>query len=87
MITETTRRALEIIRSHRITAPRQFARFMWPDNPGWSRTTRAGVRGGGMALAGGGYLGKLRKRGLITGGYNDIPIALTEKGRVALEAK
>lgn len=80
MITETTKRALEIIRNHRITAPRQFAEFMWPDSQGWSRTTHAGVRGGGMSLAGGGYLGKLRKLGLITGGFDGMTATLTDRG-------
>ena len=91
MITETTKRALEIIRNHRITMPRQFAEFMWPDNPAWKHHTKCGpsgtAHGGGMNLAGGAYLGKLRKRGLITGGYNDMPIRLTAKGQAALEAK
>ena len=87
MVTETTKRALEIIRDHHITMPHQFARFMWPDNPAWSRTTKAGVRGGGMNLAGGGYLGKLRKWGLITGGFNGMVAHLTSEGWRAITVK
>jgi hypothetical protein len=76
MVTPTQRKALNIIRDHPIDSPRQFARFMWPDSERWKNHTKAGpngvVRGGGMSLAGGGYLGRLCK------------FLLTEAGRQAL---
>ena len=68
MITESQRKALEIIKHHPGIAPREFAAFMWPDSDGHRRHTKCGhgvTRGGGMNLAGGGYLGKLTRKGLI----------------------
>ena len=81
MITEKTLRALSIIHDHEITSPRQFALFMWPDASGWRRHGKCGhgiTRGTGMNLAGGAYLGKLTKWGLVSrlGGLYQ----LTEKG-------
>lgn len=65
-----TLKALEIVaRLGRVT-PKLFAREMWPDSPGWRRCSKAGnngvIKGGGMYLAAGGYLGKLSKRKLVT---------------------
>lgn len=68
-LTPSQFRALKIIRDNRIEMPRQFARLMWPDSDGWDRYTKCGpygvTRGGGMSIAGGGYLGKLCSGGLI----------------------
>lgn len=68
-MTKQKTRALELIRLHVIDSPGQFAWLMWPDAPGWKRLVKAGpngvCHGGGMRLAGGGYLGKLKKAGLI----------------------
>jgi hypothetical protein len=70
-----TAEALHIIATHTITAPKQFARFMWPDSDGWRSSTGHGrsgsIKGGGMSMAGGSYLGKLRRRGLIGQHAND----------------
>ncbi|HEX5704922.1 MAG TPA: hypothetical protein VFX97_17120 [Pyrinomonadaceae bacterium] len=67
-LTNSQRRALEIVRDHPGIAPREFAEFMWPDSDGHSNLTNCGrgvTRGGGMNLAGGGYLGKLCRKGLV----------------------
>ena len=54
-------------------SPRSFAKEMWPDSPRWKIPTKCGPygcsRGGGMNLAGGGFLGKLSKRGLAKLSY------------------
>jgi len=76
--------ALQIIRAHPGIQPREFARLMWPDSDGFRRSSRCGrgsSRGGGMNLAGGGYLGRLRRCGLITWDQS-----LTEAGLEALES-
>ena len=70
------RRALEIIRdrSEEINFAKQFAKLMWPDSPAWNRPKKCGYgshRGGGMYSAGGGYLGKLEKMGLVRVGYRE----------------
>jgi hypothetical protein len=72
-----TLRALAILRdwpkTHDICdhiRPREFAELMWPDSPGWSRCHKCGPYGSSfgamMPKVGGGFLGKLRARGLIT---------------------
>ena len=71
MISDATARALSIIKERNVSAPSQFGRLMWPDSPAWSRLLTVGrranavQRGGGMNRASGGYLGKLRQRGLV----------------------
>lgn len=60
--------ALRLIEGNQPIRPREFAMLMWPDAPGWLRSIRANNRscpGGGMNLAAGGYLGRLRQRGLV----------------------
>lgn len=69
-ISKSERRALTIIFSAGTDGirPEAFARQMWPDSRGWQRRTKCGngvCIGGGMRLAAGGYLGKLRAKGLI----------------------
>lgn len=81
-LTYTRAFALKLIARNDIHCPRQFAELMWPSSDGWHRIHNVGHgvhRGGAMPLAAGGYLGKLRRDGLIVGGY-DRPIMLTEKG-------
>lgn len=62
-------RALKVVKANPDIRPREFARKMWPDSDGWNRSARSGEkgshRGGGMYLAGGGYLGKLYNAGLL----------------------
>ncbi len=79
--------ALQIIRDNNIRSPREFAEKMWPNSEGWQRVHKVGhgaSRGAAMALAGGGFLGKLRAQGLIRGGYNYERIILTDKGKERL---
>lgn len=69
-VTAKTLRALEVLAGGEPGGlmPGEFARRLWPDADGWRRATKCGPygssRGGGMRLAGGGFLGKLAKRGL-----------------------
>jgi hypothetical protein len=87
-LTETQARALQIIREHNIVMARQFARFMWPVSDGWSTHTNCGrgvSKGGGMNLAAGGYLGKLRRRKLINGTGGGRRFVLTDLGIRSLE--
>lgn len=62
-------KALHIVKDNYDIRPREFAKKMWPDSPGWQRSSRSGEsgshRGGGMYLAGGAYLGKLYNAGLL----------------------
>lgn len=68
-LTEHQKKAILIIGEAQNVRPRQFARLFWPDSDGWHHATKAGphgsTRGGGMNLAGGGYLGKLTRMGLV----------------------
>lgn len=83
-----TKKALKIIRDHNITNGGQFAHLMWPKSEGWSTSKNGGhgsQRGKGMWLAGGSFLGRLKKAGLITGA-NGHDHFLTDKGRGILEA-
>jgi len=78
--------ALLIIRDNDIRTPRQFAEKIWPNSEGWHRVHRVGngvSRGAAMALAGGGFLGRLRAQGLIRGFYPER-IVLTDKGKERL---
>lgn len=69
-ISESLKKALIIIRDRKPERPGDFAFLMWSDSPKWQNTTKAGKngvsKGGGMNLAAGGYLGKLKSQGLIT---------------------
>ena len=91
-ISAKTAKALQVIRDHKVTAPSQFARLLWPDAPGWKRSSTVGrnsngsAKGTGMRLGGGGYLAKLRKRGLIYGYQNiGIPYYLSKEGKESLD--
>ncbi len=81
------KRALEIIEKNYIHMPKEFARLMWPDSPCWDHYCRCGYgvhRGGGMYLAAGGLLGKLRTKGLIRTPWHDdwkSYYCLTDEGR------
>lgn len=83
-LSASQRRALEILKYNMIEAPAQFARLMWPDSPAWKNHTKKGrgtTRGGGMAVAAGCYLGKLRRAGYVS----NIGFILTTEGEKALE--
>lgn len=92
-VSETTIRALRIIRDNTIAMPKEFAKLMWPNSIKWTNVTKCGDgvhRGGGMYIAAGGYLGKLRHRGLIMVGHYNIGghydnFYLTERGERVLE--
>jgi hypothetical protein len=90
-LTDTTVRALRLLRDVRIDSARQFARLMWPDADGWTTHTKCGAygttHGGGMNLAGGAYLGRLKSRGLVDGyGGGRSQFSLTAEGEAALRA-
>jgi hypothetical protein len=92
VLTPTQRRALEILRDHAPLSPSVFAKWMWPDAEAWSHHTKCGhgtSHGGGMNLAGGGYLGKLRKRGWAERWYEGFISKppgwyLSDEGKAAL---
>lgn len=85
-----TARALQIIRDNEITMPKQFAHLYFPkDHEGWQRVGRVGrgaTRGVGLVLFSGGFLGKLRAWGFITGGHGEYPARLTDKGKDYLKS-
>lgn len=68
-LTDAQRRALAILEEYGPLMPGRFAERMWPDAEGWQRLGKCGnkgsTRGVGMRLAGGGFLGKLWKLGLV----------------------
>lgn len=88
------RRALAIIRDHpELTHAGEFAGHMWPDSPGWARGingSRGLLPGAAMPQAGGAYLARLERAGLITarhlGTYRNAPREwrLTDAGARAL---
>lgn len=97
-LTAPQRRALDILdyatgddgRRSGLT-PTDFAHLMWPGADGWRRVSKCGPygsrRGGGMVLGGGGYLGKLVKRGLarrVFGCRGSYRFEITDLGRNAL---
>lgn len=91
-LTQSNRRALEILRDVKEMYPRQFSKAMWPDSPCWKHHTKAGPGGvmlaGGMNLAAGGYLAKLLRRGLVSLRYSSVHqpfYSISTKGRKALE--
>jgi len=68
LLTDKQQRALSIILSFDGITPSQFAAKMWPDSEGhkvYHNVGRGVSRGAGMSLAGGGHLGRLRKKGLV----------------------
>lgn len=98
-LTEAQKRALTIVRDyhekHRHPIrPTEFSKLMWPDSEGHHRHTKCGPsgvsHGGGMRLAAGGYLGKLRKAGLVTytwSRYDGNGYVLSKDGKEALLAE
>jgi len=68
-LTDAQVRALRILWTFGPMTPRKFAKAMWPESDGWSRTHKCGpngsARGAMMPKVGGGYLGKLRQADLV----------------------
>lgn len=86
-LTSTTK-ALRLIRDNDIRRPRRFAELMWPDSPAWKRIHKVGrgsTFGAAMPQAGGAFLGRLRKAGLILP-WRD-PFALSNEGHERLKAE
>ena len=91
-MTPATLKALRIVRDNPDLRPAQFARLYWPKHEGargWDQPHKCGQgthRGMGMYTAAGGFLGKLRKRGLISGGFWPHGYHITRAGSQALLA-
>ena len=89
-LTTAQRRALEILRDKGPLPPREFSRWMWPDNIAHQATGKCGAygvtRGTGMHLAGGAYLGKLSKAGLVSYDVRARSYVPSAAGHAALEA-
>ncbi len=88
MTSTKTLEALRIIDDHGPITPRHFARLMWPASKCWSHHTKCGPNGvsmgGGMSLAGGGFLGKLSHKKLIGMSFSPDGYVLLKAGREAL---
>lgn len=83
---DSVARSLQIIKDNPGIKPAWFARLYFPrSHPGWSRRCKAGPKGTstgtGLTLWSGGWLGKLRKLGLIN--YDN---RLTQDGRAYISA-
>jgi len=68
LLTPKQKQALAIVQANPGIRPKRFAELMWPKSDCWERRYRCGNgshKGGGMYQAGGGYLGRLRKLGLV----------------------
>ena len=93
MLSPKRRRALEILRDCGPISPAQFAEYMWPESPCWTHIHKCGNKGASqgvmMAMAGGGFLGKLRRDGLImvAGWGPPTRWGLSLKGHRVLAAK
>jgi len=68
-LTRPQKRALTILDQHAPLRPREFAKRMWPDSPGWKRLHNCGPYGASagtmMPMCGGAYLAKLGYRGWV----------------------
>jgi hypothetical protein len=73
-VSPTERKVLIFLRDHGETTARVVAEHLWPDSPGWHRTSkRSGAGGGGaygvgLPMRAGSILGKLWKQGLVSHG-------------------
>lgn len=89
-LTEAQIKALTIISGNDIEYASAFAElYFGKDHPGWRRICKCGhgsSRGGGMNLWAGGYLGKLRKKKLISGMGSGRRFMLTQLGQESLKA-
>lgn len=69
-LTPTMIRSLEILADNEPLMPSEFANLFFPRNhPGWTRSCKCGAygstTGSGLVMWAGGWLGKLRKKGLV----------------------
>lgn len=69
VLTAAQRRAYDVLREKQPVSPREFAKLLYPDSPGWKRVTRkfgghTGAMGGTMPMIGARMLWKLRDLGL-----------------------
>lgn len=86
--------ALKVINENDVYSPRRFAELFWPNHEGWHRHGRIGrgtTHGVGMMLAGGAFLGKLQKQGLVKmrlesrfSQYDACSYHLTDEGKTRL---
>jgi len=87
-MTEFQIKALKAIQSLGVATPRRFAETIWPDHPGWKKLSNIGrhgaTRGVGMWRAGGAYLGKLQKLGLVRYSFLYHGYKLTGEGEKTL---
>lgn len=91
-LTASQRKALTILRDagDQGIRPREFARAMWPDSPGWTRQaggSHHSHQGGGMYTTGGAYLGKLQRKGWTRNNFRhdyDTSQSITSAGLDAL---
>lgn len=88
-MTDSQKKALEILRDHGPMTAGWFAERMWPDSPNWGKHFNSGsgcVVGKGMRLCGGSYLGRLRKIGLVhRGGERFNMYKISSKGLALLD--
>ncbi|MCX3035253.1 hypothetical protein OFK41_13675 [Acinetobacter baumannii] len=77
-------KALKLLENKKPERPSEFARIMWPNSPRWTRRVKCGRNGvsvgGGMNLAGGAFLGKLRKANLIS--YGGVSKSMLKQSRL-----
>ena len=87
-LTKAQERALQIVKKHGPVGGSQFGDLMWPEDR--NDMTRSGRRPQGSGFAGGGYLAKLARLGLVqhkpTKAYC-AQYVLTSIGRAALATK
>lgn len=84
--TPAVEKSLKIVRDNPGIRPREFAvAYHGKDHPGFKRHSKAGpngsTRGGGMNLWGGSWLGKLRREGLVDGGFWPDGYRISTKGK------
>ena len=81
-------KALTILAEHGPLSPAQFAERMWPDSPAWHFS---GPRRAVMGYTGGGYLGRLRRLGLVEYEHcfpcDELVHSISAEGRRALESQ
>jgi len=87
-MTESEKRALRILSEYEEGIhPKRFAELMWPDSPCWTKLYNCGPNGAsfGVAMyrAAGGYLGRLRKKGVVRCRY-DYSYIITNAGKALL---